>query len=66
MENNVTDNKTFVLKIALLYICLLISVWISKDHDTTSSLFNYISKANVVEAAPMLVQMLNKWYFIGF
>ena len=66
MKNNSTGNKPFIIKMSLLYLCLFLSVWIGKSHESMSTVFNYISKATVVDAAPMLVQMLNKWYFITF
>ncbi len=66
MENNATGNKPFIIRISLLYVCLFATAWIAKSHESVSMVLNYVSKADMVEAAPLVVQMLNKWYFIGF
>jgi hypothetical protein len=65
MKHKSTD-KPFILQISLLYSCLMVSVLLGKSQESVSTVLHYISKADVMRAAPMLVQMLNKWYFIGF
>jgi len=65
MGNKFTNNKPFIARISLLYICLFATAWVAKSHESVSVVFSYISKADMVEAAPLVVQMLNKWYFIG-
>lgn len=65
MKDNSTDHKPFIAKISLLYLCLFASAWIAKSHEPVSAVLDYISQADMVEAAPLVIQMLNKWYFIG-
>jgi len=66
MENNATGNKPFIIKISLLYFCLFATAWGAKSHESVAVALNYISHTDMIEAAPLVVQMLNKWYFIGF
>jgi hypothetical protein len=66
MENTATGNKPFILKIALLYCCIFASVWASKSQASVSVALTYFSKVELLDAAPLLIQMLNKWYFMGF
>ena len=65
MKDNSNDNKPFVTQMSLLYLCLFATAWIAKSHESVAVVLNYISKADMIEAAPLVIQMLNKWYFIG-
>lgn len=65
MKDNSTDNKPFIAKMSLLYLCLFASAWIAKSREPVSSVLDYISNTDMIEAAPLVIQMLNKWYFIG-